>query len=45
MELALPALMQTIHPHPTLTEALMEAAHDAYDGGAIHLMPQAARTH
>ena len=44
MELTLPALMQTIHPHPTLTEALMEAAHDAYDGGAIHLMPRAVRT-
>ncbi len=40
MELTLPALMQTIHAHPTLTEALMEAAHDAYDGGAIHLPPK-----
>lgn len=39
MELTLPALMETIHAHPTLTEALMEAAHDAYDGGAIHLPP------
>ena len=41
MELTLPALMETIHAHPTLTEALMEAAHDAYDGGAIHLPPNA----
>ena len=40
MELSLPALMETIHAHPTLTEALMEAAHDAYDGGAIHLPPK-----
>ena len=44
MELTLPALMQTVHPHPTLTEALMEAAHDAYDNGAIHLMPRPVRT-
>jgi len=42
MELTLPALMETIHAHPTLTEALMEAAHDAYDAGAIHLPPRAA---
>ena len=41
MELTLPALMETVHAHPTLTEALMEAAHDAYDGGAIHLPPKA----
>lgn len=41
MELTLPALMETVHAHPTLTEALMEAAHDAYDGGAIHLPPRA----
>lgn len=39
MELTLPALMQTVHAHPTLTEALMEAAHDAHDGAAIHLPP------
>ena len=44
MELTLPALMQTVHPHPTLTEALMEAAHDAYDNGAIHLMPRPVPT-
>ncbi len=44
MELTLPALMETIHAHPTLTEALMEAAHDAYDGGAIHLPPRASAT-
>ncbi len=44
MELTLPALMETIHAHPTLTEALMEAAHDAYDGGAIHLPPKAGAT-
>jgi hypothetical protein len=37
--LTLPALMQTVHAHPTLTEALMEAAHDAHDGAAIHLPP------
>ena len=41
MELSLPALMETVHAHPTLTEALMEAAHDAYNGGAIHLPPKA----
>ncbi len=41
MELTLPGLMETVHAHPTLTEALMEAAHDAYDGGAIHLPPKA----
>ena len=39
MELTLLALMQTVHAHPTLTEALMEAAHDAHDGAAIHLPP------
>lgn len=39
MELNLPALMYTIHAHPTLSEALVEAAHDAYDGGAIHQPP------
>jgi len=38
MELTLQALAQTVHPHPTLTEALAEAAHDA-DGCAIHLPP------
>jgi dihydrolipoamide dehydrogenase len=42
MELTLPALMQTVHAHPTLSEALMEAAHDAHDGGAIHLPPRPA---
>ena len=44
MELTLPALMETIHAHPTLTEALMEAAHDAFDGGAIHLPPKTGRS-
>lgn len=44
MELTLPALMQTVHAHPTLTEALMEAAHDAFDGGAIHLPPRSRPT-
>lgn len=39
MEMTLPALMGTIHAHPTLCEALVEAAHDAHDGGAIHLPP------
>lgn len=41
MELTLEALAQTVHAHPTLAEALMEAAHDA-SGDAIHLPPQAA---
>lgn len=41
MELTLSALMHTVHAHPTLSEALMEAAHDAFDGGAIHLPPRA----
>jgi dihydrolipoamide dehydrogenase len=40
MELTLKAVMQTIHAHPTLTEALAEAAHDAYNYGAIHLAPK-----
>jgi len=40
MELTLPALMDTVHAHPTLTEALMEAAHDAFNAGAIHLPPR-----
>lgn len=40
MELTLVALMQTIHAHPTLTEALAEAAHDAHNHGAIHLPPK-----
>ncbi|GHV62648.1 dihydrolipoyl dehydrogenase [Bacteroidia bacterium] len=30
-------LMKTIHPHPTMNEAVMEAAADAY-GEAIHLL-------
>jgi dihydrolipoamide dehydrogenase len=42
MELTLDALAETVHAHPTLSEALMEAAHDALDGGAIHLPPRAA---
>jgi dihydrolipoamide dehydrogenase len=42
MELTLAALAETIHPHPTLSEALVEAAHDALDRGAIHLPPRAA---
>ena len=42
MELTLPALMETVHAHPTLAEALMEAAHDAFDAGAIHLLPRQA---
>jgi len=40
MELTLSALMQTVHAHPTLSEALVEAAHDAHDHGAIHLPPR-----
>jgi|TARA_B110000211_G_C14074581_1_gene551468 dihydrolipoamide dehydrogenase len=39
MELTLSVLMYTIHAHPTLSEALVEAAHDAHDGGAIHQPP------
>ncbi|MEZ0312712.1 MAG: dihydrolipoyl dehydrogenase [Myxococcota bacterium] len=27
----------TVHPHPTLTEAMMEAAHAAAEGRAIHM--------
>jgi dihydrolipoamide dehydrogenase len=42
MELTLQALAETVHAHPTLSEALMEAAHDALDGGAIHLPPRTA---
>lgn len=41
MELTLDAVAQTVHAHPTLTEALMEAAHDA-GAGAIHLPPRVA---
>ncbi|KPL53301.1 hypothetical protein ABB55_14670 [Prosthecomicrobium hirschii] len=40
MELTLAALAETVHAHPTLSEALAEAAHDARDGGAIHLPPR-----
>jgi len=40
MELTLSALMETVHAHPTLSEALMEASHDAFNGGAIHLPPR-----
>jgi dihydrolipoamide dehydrogenase len=39
MEMTLSALIHTVHAHPTLSEALAEAAHDARDGGAIHLPP------
>ncbi len=42
MELTLSALMETVHAHPTLSEALMEASHDAFNGGAIHLPPRPA---
>jgi dihydrolipoamide dehydrogenase len=40
MELTLSALMETVHAHPTLSEALMEASNDAFNGGAIHLPPR-----
>ncbi len=40
MELTLAALADTIHAHPTLSEALAEAAQDARDCGAIHLPPR-----
>jgi dihydrolipoamide dehydrogenase len=43
MELTLEALMHTVHAHPTLSEALVEAAHDARDAGAIHLPPARER--
>jgi dihydrolipoamide dehydrogenase len=33
---------QAIHPHPTLTEALMEAALDV-EGFAIHIPPRILR--
>jgi dihydrolipoamide dehydrogenase len=39
MEMTLSALIHTVHAHPTLSEALVEAAHDARDAGAIHLPP------
>jgi dihydrolipoamide dehydrogenase len=44
MELTLTALMYTVHAHPTLTEALLEAAHDAHDCGAIHQPPKGKAT-
>ena len=31
------SLMRTIHAHPTLYEALGEAAHAAAEGAAIHM--------
>jgi len=40
MEATLPALFDTVHAHPTISEALAEAAHDAYNHGAIHLPPK-----
>lgn len=36
------ALARTIHAHPTLSEALMEAAHDLH-GAAIHAPPRKTR--
>ncbi|HMS81803.1 MAG TPA: hypothetical protein PKC20_20250 [Burkholderiaceae bacterium] len=42
MELTAQGLAETVHAHPTLSEALAEAAHDAHDGGAIHLPPRGA---
>jgi len=38
-ELTVEEIASTIHPHPTMSEALMEAAHDALDG-AIHWPPK-----
>jgi dihydrolipoamide dehydrogenase len=32
-------IAQTIHPHPTLTEAMKEAAFDV-DGRAVHIPPR-----
>lgn len=43
MELSPGALSETVHAHPTLTEALMGAAQDAQDGTAIHLPPRTER--
>lgn len=43
MELTLSGLMETVHAHPTLTEALMEAAYEAHGAGAIHLPPRGRR--
>jgi dihydrolipoamide dehydrogenase len=34
-----PDMAQAIHPHPTLTEAMMEAAFDV-DGRAVHIPPR-----
>jgi len=39
LEATIPDLGQAIHPHPTLTEALMEAAFDVH-GRAIHIPPR-----
>ena len=36
LESTVEALSRTIHAHPTLSEAMMEAAHDVY-GEAIHI--------
>ena len=30
-------MAMAVHPHPTLTEAMMEAAHAAAEGRAIHM--------
>lgn len=38
-ELTVDDIAATIHPHPTMSEALMEASHDAL-GGAIHWPPK-----
>ncbi len=36
MQLSIKEIAETIHAHPTLSEAVMEAAHDAL-GHAIHI--------
>ena len=30
-------LSHLIHPHPTISEGIMEAAHALYSGAAIHI--------
>ena len=36
LETTVDEIGMTIHPHPTISETIMEAAHDAM-GGAIHM--------
>jgi dihydrolipoamide dehydrogenase len=43
MESTAEELARSIHPHPTLTEALMESAMDA-NGMAVHIPPRGERS-